>query len=388
MRLRRLPVVTVCVASMASAQAPEGITFAHRDWELACDTSGTCRAAGYQADDGPQPVSVLLTRAAGPSTPVLGEVTVHGEDEARVSLVIDARTIGEPIVFRPKTTRGALSPEQVTALLEALRRPKSPSIVFRDKATWRLSDKGAMAVLLKMDDVQGRVGTPSALVKPGAADEVNVPGPRVVEPVVAAPVTPSPKDEAAFLKRHRRALLTALRKTTNADDCERLHDPQASPSVTKLNDRFFLVTTGCWLAAYNAGEGVWVVEAQPPFTPRLVTESSNGFHKGELFASHKGRGLGDCWSTKRWTWTGEAFELTEVSTGGMCRGFPGGRVGPAHAEARRHEAGAVTAGRRHAHPGNQATCVSHGTRRFTGNLGRHRLRKTQCAIWRGGSSSS
>lgn len=29
----------------------KGLYFRHQDWELACDNTGVCRAAGYQADD-------------------------------------------------------------------------------------------------------------------------------------------------------------------------------------------------------------------------------------------------------------------------------------------------------------------------------------------------
>jgi hypothetical protein len=322
--LRRVLPVWTCLASVALAQTPEGPSFTRHDWELACDTSGTCRAVGYQPEATVEPVSVRLTRTAGPSTPVQGEVTVNGEDESNLVLSLDGKTVGAPITLGAKTTIGPLGPEQVSALLEALRRPMRASIVFRGKASWRLSDKGATAVLLKMDDLQGRVGTVGALAKPGPADESAVPGPRAVEVVTAAPVTPSAKDEAAFLKRHRRALLSALRKTTKAEDCADLHGEEVSLSATKLNERFLLVVTRCWLAAYNAGEGAWVVEAQPPFTPRLVTESSNGFSDGALFASHKSRGLGDCWSSRTWTWDGARFVLTESTSTGQCRGFPGG----------------------------------------------------------------
>jgi hypothetical protein len=324
--LRRLMLLWTCGASVALAQTPEGPTFTRHDWELACDTSGTCRAVGYQPEDTLEPVSVRLTRKAGPATPVVGEVTFHSETTTETALVlsIDGKAVGAPITLGPKTTIGALSPEQVSALLGALRRTTQAAIVFRGKASWRLSDKGATAVLLKMDDVQGRVGTVGALAKPGAADESAVPGPRAVEVVTAAPVTPSAKDEAAFLKRHRRALLASLRKTTKADDCADLHGEEVSLSATKLNERFLLVIARCWLAAYNEGEGAWVVEAQPPFTPRLVTESSNGFKDGELFTSQKSRGLGDCWSARTWTWDGARFVLTESTSTGQCRGFPGG----------------------------------------------------------------
>src|SRR5512139_570127 len=60
-----------------------GISFQHKDWELACDNTRTCRAAGYQSDDGDLAMSVLLTRMAGPNQPVTAQVMLgsYAEDD-------------------------------------------------------------------------------------------------------------------------------------------------------------------------------------------------------------------------------------------------------------------------------------------------------------------
>ena len=39
-----------------------GSYFEHKDWEIACDNTGTCRAAGYQAGYEAQAISLLLVR--------------------------------------------------------------------------------------------------------------------------------------------------------------------------------------------------------------------------------------------------------------------------------------------------------------------------------------
>ena len=36
----------------AAPAAVSGVSFTHNDWTLACDNTRTCRAAGYQRDDG------------------------------------------------------------------------------------------------------------------------------------------------------------------------------------------------------------------------------------------------------------------------------------------------------------------------------------------------
>lgn len=56
-------VLGLCSTSLMAAP-PRGFSFAYKDWEVACDNTGTCRAAGYGATMGE--VSVLLTRSAGP----------------------------------------------------------------------------------------------------------------------------------------------------------------------------------------------------------------------------------------------------------------------------------------------------------------------------------
>lgn len=52
------------------AQTEGGMTFAHKEWEIACDNTRTCRAAGYGINEGE--LSVLLTRHAGAGQKVSG----------------------------------------------------------------------------------------------------------------------------------------------------------------------------------------------------------------------------------------------------------------------------------------------------------------------------
>ena len=44
--------LTLFLAAPGIALAHSGIHFNHGDWELACDNTGTCRAAGYQHGEG------------------------------------------------------------------------------------------------------------------------------------------------------------------------------------------------------------------------------------------------------------------------------------------------------------------------------------------------
>jgi hypothetical protein len=326
-----------CTPLAAAAEEAEPVAFQHQDWELVCDNTRTCRAAGYQAEyegDASPPVSVLFTRKAGPGTAVTAQValgddwegTLLGDlpDRFRLALSIDGRAHGEIAMSRTDTVAD-LTPAQTAALLKALAR--DTRIAFRTgDLTWTLSDKGASAVLLKMDEAQDRIGTPGALRRPGKRSESAVLPPLPAPVVRAVGAHPPKPGDAGFLDKHGHALREALRGTTDDEDCMDLfeeNDPQPL-QIARLTKTKLLVSTRCWLAAYNSGDGYWIVNDKPPFDPEFVTDSANGYENGELSASHKGRGLGDCWSSEEWTWDGTRFVPTGESTTGQCRGFPGG----------------------------------------------------------------
>lgn len=305
-----------------------GVSFTHNDWELACDNTGTCRAAGYQSDGDEHSISVLLTREAGPNQPVTGRLMIgeYGEEVLRdfpaiftLSLTINGKKFGEVEVHKD-TAQAELPANQLAALLAALRR--TSTIEWRaGEYRWHLSDSGASAVLLKMDEYQGRLDTQGALIRKGARHEDAVLKARPAQVVIAAPlVKPLPSDKQLTTNK---ALREALLGTAVGEVCPSL--PEAELLVTRLTENKLLVSALCWLAAYNAGSGYWVVNDTPPYQPVLVTTSGTDDSGGAIYANHKGRGLGDCWSTESWTWDGKEFVHTESSTSGMCKLLaPGG----------------------------------------------------------------
>ena len=325
-------ILAVC-GSPARAASPEATTFSHEDWELACDNTRTCRIAGYPGDQDMGTVSVLLTRKAGPATATTGRVMLGcGWDEDdlklparfKLALWIDGRAKGGVAMTNDDRTAD-LSAAQVAALLDALARYSRIEFRTQDQ-TWRLSDRGASAVLLKMDEAQGRIGTVGALRRKGKGDESKA-LPPLPAPVVraVAPLPPLPTDER-FGEKHEDAIRAALRKATSADDCMDLHESESQESlqIVRLTKTKLLVSTRCWLAAYNMGSGYWVIDEKPPFRPQLVTTDGTDYDAGTIGASHKGRGLGDCWGKEEWTWDGTRFVHTSSSSTGQCKGFAGG----------------------------------------------------------------
>lgn len=322
----------VFLSSLAFADWPSGLSFFHHDWELACDNTRTCRAAGYHRDGDELGVSVLLTRKAGPNQPVTGQLMIGHYDENptldslpaefKLSLRINEQPVGQVTIAKNSLVAN-LTSKQVAALLAALGRKSRIELTTRD-ATWSLSEKGAAAVLLKMDEFQGRIGSPGALIRKGHKHEGAV-LPALQVPIVTAASLPKqlPEDQH-FAKKYS----GAIRATLKEDDCPELTEAGgegAGLTATRLSDTKMLISATCWMGAYNIGFGFWVINSSPPYRPILVTTSGSDHRDGTISASHKGRGLGDCWNSEAWTWDGKQFVHTEESSTGMCKLMaPGG----------------------------------------------------------------
>jgi len=323
------------VAFAASAQPPEGgLTFTHKDWQLACDNTGTCRAAGYQAGDADDAtgVSVLLTRQAGARQPVTAWLKLANWSEAsraaklpegsRLSMSIDGRPLGT-VTWVPDSDGLALNAEQTESLLQAL--VGTGRIVWRaGDNEWTLSNRGATAVLLKMDEFQGRVGTWGALVDFGENDESKVLQP-LAAPVVRAAAT---LDRwVNFNAKQAQQLLRALQASgVDKDRCPLLNEDlgAAELSVQRLNRDKLLVSIVCARGGHNGGSGLWVVNDDASFAPVLVTYGGTEYSAGVIRSDLKGRGVGDCWWHQAWTWDGAAFVPTSVWDSGLCRGIAAG----------------------------------------------------------------
>lgn len=325
-----LPLLLVSAPVPAQAAPQGGERFTHHDWTLACDNTRTCRAAGYQNDDegGNAPVSVLLTRAAGPNQPVSAELMLGQYEEttfpARVTLQINGVALGA-LAYNREDGSATLTAPQVAALLASLKRDSHIDVIGNDGRRWVLSDRGASAVLLKMDTVQGRLGTPGALMRKGTVAESSV-LPALPVPVMTLGKAFATRPADAALGRSP-ALRAALAAATSPDDCEALgpgeglvagEAPQ-DMTVTRLSATKLLVSVGCWRAAYNTGDGYWVINDRAPYAPVLVTTLGNDDDGRTITSASKGRGLGDCWYTATWSWDGARFVPTAESDTGLCR---------------------------------------------------------------------
>lgn len=301
---------------------PEAINFTHKDWDLTCDNTLTCRAAGYSADETDPAATVLITREAGASTPVINEVMLANYD----SETDDPGTSGIPQLLIDNQSQGALlaanddswkmSDTQFAAFKQALKQDKPVS--FKDSVhEYIFSGAGSSAVLLRMDDVQGRIGTPDALFRKGTNSETTVKPPVATPLIIKAPVQDihghdmSPQETALIKPR----ILATHNAAADCDE-ELLNETW---QIARLNNKQSLITVPCWRAAYNSGDMYFVIDDEMKNPPVMVTDSATDYEDGILSFSMKGRGLGDCWSYQQWVWDGKQFIDSSSGNTGRCR---------------------------------------------------------------------
>ncbi len=327
MRLTTLVLASLIVNDGALAYPRSDMpsaTFTYKDWELACDNTRTCRAAGYQAQGSKTRASLLLQRAAGPGQKVRAELQLADKrDVAEIPENVIMSAAGVPagrVKLDRRTRRGYLSSQQTAFLLQAL--AGSGDVVWSGAGRrWTVSTAGATAVLLKMDEFQGRLDTVDALVRKGKHAATTVLPPLPAPVIRQAPVVDD-TSKPAFTAEQQATLLKELRRTASGQDCDGIAASDAAPerlTIQRLTEAKFLIGYRCWTGAYNQGIGYWVVDARPPYAAVFVTNKASTYTQGKIESVQLGRGIGDCEARSTWTWDGKSFALTSESTTGMCR---------------------------------------------------------------------
>jgi hypothetical protein len=325
-----------------TALAADGLGKLHifRDWVVGCDNTRRCEAQGYGSEGEKAPpggrAALIIQREAGPGQPPALRFAYSSIDEnAPIPAAGQAVRVqvGALRFDMPATTAQASEPELPASRVPALLAAVQKGDVVRlsaGSAQWHVSLDGAMAALLKMDDLQGRVGTPGALVRKGTKPESSVPAPSV--PVVSA--APLPPTTPADLKLAP-AVAALLPHTEN--ECPDFDPAEASLELLRLTPATLLVLQRCWRGAYQTGSRVWQVDDRPPHRMRrldlpmpdgstkdtLVSDGLTNEGTLDLHEAAKGRGIGDCWVSQDWTWSGDRLVLVRASESD-CRLFEAG----------------------------------------------------------------
>jgi hypothetical protein len=305
------------LATLGEIPRTQGLYFQHKDWELACDNTLTCRAAGYSAEGSlSSAASILLSRIAGAGTPITISFKAlndsnNDEVQGKFNLQLGTTKLGA-------FTFGAdLSEVQSKTLLPRLLSGQQIELIQGAKR-WRISLTGINAMALKIDEVQKRIGTPNALTAPsrGRNDESNVAQPLPI-PTIKIPKLP-PQNGI------NEVVIQSIKNALPKFDCSAKTE---SISVMQLSDKKALVEVSpCERAAYNEENAYFITNIKAPHSPEQLNFDNpvNEYSLGVITGFYKGRGIGDCVSTAEYVWDGARFLKANASGSGMCRGFLGG----------------------------------------------------------------
>ncbi|MCK9686029.1 DUF1176 domain-containing protein [Scleromatobacter humisilvae] len=311
-------------AALAAPVAAGAQSLESKDWQVVCDNTRACRAAGYSVEGSDMPVSVMLARASGPGMPLVGELQLGtlGAGAVRpgsVFLTIAGKPAG-PIRL-DRDNHAALSQPVIAALLRAVVGGTDVSFTA-GKSAWRLSASGAVDVLSQIDDVQGRAGRTSAIVRRGNGSDGDVASAMAMPRLqgVFIPTAAQPDDRALAVR--------VLASIQSSPSCPLLDDgnAQAKARLWHIDANRLLVTQPCQAPASNVGNnGYWLANLRPPYDAKPMTTSGGDYDgSGTIVARRLDGPAGDCGTIEAWTWNGYRFEQTFAATGGLCRGVKAG----------------------------------------------------------------
>ena len=318
--------------AMAASTSIKGIGENYQDWDLVCDNTGTCRMAGYQ-DESSDPVSILFTRAAGENAAVEGKLTILPFGEADrdvqvgqdIEIWLNGKSLGT-VKHISDDAPDKLTEEQTKALLSGLKKESEIRLTY-GKTTLKVSDKGAAAAMLKMDEFQQRLNTPSALIRQGQEKHA-VLAPKVKPKIDAVSVNNRKTIELKHGEKQYDNVLALLRKAH--DGC--VDEDLESQDITlyPLTQNKVLAEALCARAAYQYTNYYAVLDDKLSKVEQVLADQYNeaGYDEKQGYAFvrgiYKGRVIGDCWNSEDAVWNGKIFIRTSEWTTGSCKGFTGG----------------------------------------------------------------
>ncbi|MEO7128482.1 MAG: DUF1176 domain-containing protein, partial [Rhodoferax sp.] len=279
-----------------------------RDWIVGCDNQRTCLAKSAVQDES-EADTLKFRRAAGADGTLTASIA---SDDAigTSSFRLDGKPLVPGLHWISDADIGGyrLGNEGALALARSLA-AGSVLQTARDKNQPPVSLRGLSAALLFIDDVQGRVGNESALMRPGVGAASAVPVAPAL-PVLRAAPRPPPLADAQVFARAVRASHGALLK----QHCDPDLNDFSADSAEPLTGADALVLLTCWSGAYQSSllvlraprhapaKAELAVLPLPPGAPKpdpdddpaVLAEADYSPKDGTLSTSAKGRGMADC----------------------------------------------------------------------------------------------
>ena len=301
-----------------------------RDWKVTCDNGATCAAIAPSVDEAQGWLSVEMAPETAAVPKVLVGVWLDNTDNTSratpVTLTIDGRSFRtEPVTDADIPTARVVAADA----LNAVRALASGKVATARAAgeTVPISLTGASASLLWIDDRQGRLDTPNALIRVGQR-AASVQGPAL--PVI----TPAPAVAQGQLGGDNQILPKSIEILPAVRECRSENSGGGDVISAKLGPQQELWGVPCGSGAYNFTNNLYITgpNGQNPVAARLpqadgttTNEVVNGFYnaeKRELVAFAKGRGIGDCGIAQTWVWTERSFALALEQSMDSCNGLP------------------------------------------------------------------
>lgn len=336
-----LGALLLSLALSAPAQAQIGEMKTFRDWIAGCDNTRACTALSLPKETDEEVAFLRLDRPAGPNGAPAFAVKLRAQ-KLKPRFDIELALDGAPFPAAGRRLQGgsidgetaeiAIAPAEAEALIAAAR--KATTLTARIEArSFKLSLAGSVAAMLWIDERQGRLNTPSALIRKGTA------GP--VPPAAAPPVIVSrPAAGKPLAKDQVAALTKALRMELNRREPDSCEETPAgltdADGAWALDDSLRLVSVACSRGAYNVSNQFWlvpgrdVVRAKPAEFEGNRNKPGNELvnadfdpKTGRVMFYAKGRGIGDCGASGSYGWNGTGFAVLQLSAMDECRLIPG-----------------------------------------------------------------
>jgi hypothetical protein len=342
--------LALTTSSVASAEAPTetGAWKTFSSWSAGCDNTRSCTAAAGDLDRD-SALALALTRSGEPAArpvirlafhhsvdgPYKGRATLSAGGRAlvRLRIGIDTHEAEEGLEVTAEPARAAI--------LTAMRREQTLEVRFdqapgeEQRTLYRIPLDGAAAALLWMDERQKRIGTVTALVRPGSRPASVVPPTPAVPARPTAVALPQGSDPPQ-LSDAARERIEAMREEGCQEGIREM-DEHEKPIVRRLTDERLLVSVRCLWGGSSTSESYFIVrDGAPPQverarfprpyerldesdaerTPDFVLPDvyAGSFEKGELSSGDGTNGGSFCGERAEWVWTGSRFEAGKVVT--------------------------------------------------------------------------
>lgn len=304
-----------------------------KDWTGVCNNLGDCVAYGFSEEGSDTDAYLKIERQAGP-TALLRVSLVYDSSGAQPAQTWTLSLDGKPIpglgpvhaAGGENGARATLTGPAAESLIAALRNGQSLELNAGGKSLEGVSLAGSAAVLLWLDDQQGRVGTATALARPGPKPAASVPPPTALPLIAPAPAV----DQKGVPAHAPRSMVKGLVA------CDL--DPGVKPDdiVARLAPGLVLWGPECDSGAYNRMTVFFLGDEHGGHPRRVrfpVPPGAEGTDLGELINAEfdpktqtmatfaKSRGIGDCGDVTDWVWDGKAFRVISQTTMPLCRGM-------------------------------------------------------------------